>query len=178
VADASSNEPVGRFVGVGVSRYSGGLIELPKATTDVTSLAGLLAAAFEGAPLLDPARADVQTLLEGLPQSVAKGQVLVAVWSGHGQPSANGTLRLQTSDTIDVDLGGVTPGDVMTACALSGASQILLVLDTCYAGKASPVMAEIADRIMRGVHAPSAENRKVGGSTPPLATPHEQANGP
>jgi hypothetical protein len=132
-----------------VSRYTGGLIELPKATDDVTAVAELLSNGFEVSPLLDPTRTDVNTLLEGLPQSVVDGQVLVAVWSGHGQPSANGGLRLPTCDTTSVDLGGVSSGDVMTACALSGASRILLVLDTSYSGKASLVVAAIAEQIMR-----------------------------
>ncbi|MFC0071254.1 hypothetical protein ACFFQW_46210, partial [Umezawaea endophytica] len=118
------------FVGVGIDHYdSSELADLDYAVADVEAVAKALLPAFAGEPLIDPNRAAVQEHLESV-HGGADGGTLVLLWSGHG--TDRGGLRLATRDKAD----GVAASEVIRDCVLSGASQLLLMIDTCQASAA------------------------------------------
>ncbi|WP_210481742.1 tetratricopeptide repeat protein [Naasia sp. SYSU D00948] len=129
----------GAFLGVGVSSYaSAELPELPRAVADVEAVAEALPEEFARVVLRNPDRLSVGTELEHLADlvSAAGARALVVMWSGHAYPSRVGGLRLLTSDSRNLVLGGVSAAEVMGAAALSGAEQVLLLLDASYSGEA------------------------------------------
>ena len=116
------------FVGVGVDHYdSAELADLDYAVADVEAVAQALTPPFDGEPLTDADVAGVNKCLLSL-KDRADGGTLVMMWSGHGTDL--GGLRLATADQVD----GVAASEVIRGCVLSGASQLLLVIDTCQAG--------------------------------------------
>ncbi|EOD67223.1 tetratricopeptide repeat protein [Amycolatopsis vancoresmycina] len=116
------------FVGVGIDHYAAPeLVDLDHAVADVEAVANALSAAFEGEPLTDADVTAVHSRLESV-GGRADGGTLLLVWSGHGTDL--GGLRLATADKAD----GVAASEVIRGCVLSGASQLLLVIDTCQAG--------------------------------------------
>lgn len=138
------------FLGVGIDSYATpALEELPRAVEDVRALAGRLGPAFDGAPLENPSAKKVHKWLRGQRNVLADGGSLFAVWSGHGQPSALGTLRLLTADADDLELDGLSAEDLVAACVRTGASQILIVLDTCYSGAANVDIARVASTLLQ-----------------------------
>jgi hypothetical protein len=145
----------GSYVGVGVSATREGLAgHLDQAVPDVEELARLLGEAFTSKVLTDPAEEDVRRLLRSLPDS-SPGVPLVVAWSGHavGLPAG---LRLLACDSPARAAAGVGVADLMASCAESGASQLLFVIDTCFAGQASDAMT-VAAAIM--LAAPPAADR-------------------
>src|SRR4051794_4260422 len=123
----------GRFVGVGVDEYTGAPDRrLDHAVQDVVDLAELIAE-FSCDVLRNPLEDQVRDRLRGLKGSMSGGR-LVVVWSGHGFASKNDNLRLLASDSDQDAAGGFGLSEVAGPCALSGASQILFVIDTCYSG--------------------------------------------
>ena len=116
------------FVGVGIDHYdSSELADLDYAVADVEAVANALSPAFVGEPLTDAELDVVNERLRSVRGS-ADGGTLVLMWSGHGTDL--GGLRLATRDQAD----GVAASEVIRGCVLSGASQLLLVIDTCQAG--------------------------------------------
>jgi tetratricopeptide (TPR) repeat protein len=129
----------GLFVGVGVSAYTDqGLPALPHPRQDVVEVrAAIDNETYVGTPLLDPPEQEVRALLRSAKNSLADGGSLLAIWSGHGHPApANGGVRLLASDSDADETSGLSPADIVGPCALSGASQILLIVDACYSGQA------------------------------------------
>ncbi|WP_394613321.1 tetratricopeptide repeat protein [Lentzea sp. JNUCC 0626] len=119
------------FVGVGIDHYASatGLTNLEHAVADVKAVASALVPPFAGEPLIDADADAVHKRLRSMNGSAAGG-TLVLMWSGHG--AELGGLRLATADEFD----GVAASEVIRACVLSGASQLLLVIDTCSAAAA------------------------------------------
>ncbi|PAZ09721.1 hypothetical protein CLM62_45470 [Streptomyces sp. SA15] len=70
----------------------------------------------------------------------------VAAWSGHGEITRQGELRLVTRATRDLrDAEQYFTAERLAGRALSaGADQILILLDTCYAGAGAPAALEEA----------------------------------
>ena len=68
----------------------------------------------------------------------------VLMWSGHGLPGAGpNTLRLLAHDSRNDPSEGLDAVDVATRVAATGANQILLIIDTCYAGNAVDAVVQI-----------------------------------
>jgi hypothetical protein len=73
----------------------------------------------------------------------------VLLWSGHAVRSPVDGLRLLARDSGAYDDDGLGAGsDVAAPCAQSGASQLLLIIDTCFSGEAVAA-GELAALIMR-----------------------------
>ena len=141
---------VARFVGVGVGEYDNGHPRLEHAVPDVEAVAGLLEASFECTVLRDPGEHAARDYLKGLRGSLpVGGGSLVLLWSGHAVRSPVDGLRLLARDSGDYDDDGLGAGsDVAAPCAQSGASQLLLIVDTCFSGGAVAA-GEVAARIMQ-----------------------------
>jgi hypothetical protein len=88
------------------------------------------------------------------------GGRLVLMWGGHGVSSPDG-LRLLARDSGSYVSDGLGAGsDVAAPGAESGASQLLLIVDTCYSGKAVAA-GELAAQIMQ-LSPQEREHRWVG----------------
>ncbi len=150
----------GHFLGVGVSNSGDGRAErLDRAVPDVLALRELLTDAFDSKLLRNPAESTVRRLLKNLPGSVDAGP-LVVLWCGHGLGSAADNLRLLARDSASAAAAGIGVSDLVAACAESGASQLLFLVDTCYSGAAVQA-SEVAARILRA-RPPTAEYVWVG----------------
>ncbi len=125
----------GLLVAVGVGEYDhDSLLELVHARTDVEGLRALLPAGVHGEPLLDPDEEAVRRFLRTIKNKLPDGGGLTFVWAGHAIPAVAGALKLFARDS-EADLSsGLDATDVATKVAASGASQLLLVFDTCYSG--------------------------------------------
>ena len=141
---------MGLFLGVGVSDCGLGRREhLDHAVPDVETFAALLGEVFTRQVLADPAEQDVRCRLRGLKGSLPSGP-LVVMWCGHGLGSDADTLRLLACDSDADSASGLGISDVVAPCALSGANQLLFIIDTCFAG-AAVAAAEVAARILRKI---------------------------
>ena len=137
----------GRFLGIGVGTYARGHNSLPHAVGDVVALRELIGAGFEGDPVGDPTGSQVWDLLEALPDSVESGPLL-ALWSGHAT-AVNNDLRLLAADSGRQPSAGISASEVALRLADSGASQILFIVDACFAGEAALPAIKAANAILR-----------------------------
>ena len=137
----------GRFVGIGVGTYTMGHTTLPNAVSDVRLLRALLGAGYDGDPVTDPTGPRVWALLEALPNSVGSGP-LVALWSGHAT-AVNNDLRLLAADSGRQPSAGISATEIALRLADSGAGQILLIIDACFAGQAALPAIRAANAILR-----------------------------
>jgi hypothetical protein len=152
---------VARFVGVGVGEYDQDHLRLDRAVPDVEQVASLLEASFQCAVLRDPYEQSARDYLRGLRDSMPEpGGSLVLMWSGHAIRSPAG-LRLLARDSGRYHSDGLGAGsDVAAPCAESGASQLLLIVDTCFSGEAVAA-GELAAQIMQ-LSPPEGEHVWVG----------------
>ena len=138
-----------RFVGIGVGEYDNGQLRLEHAVSDIDAVVGLLEGSFDCVILRDPVEQEARDCLRGLRGSLPEGGSLVMLWSGHAVRSPVDGLRLLARDSGNYDDDGLGAGsDVAAPCAQSGASQLLLIVDTCYSGEAVAA-GELAARIMQ-----------------------------
>ncbi|MGZ6564617.1 MAG: AAA family ATPase [Solirubrobacteraceae bacterium] len=153
---------LGRFVGVGVDEYSAqSLRRLEHAVEDVREFRRLLGGAFVGDPLLNPTEDEVRELLGEVKGSMPEPGALVLLWAGHAVRSMTVRLRLlaRNSDPAK-DQGFDVIGDVGSAGALSGANQLLFIIDTCFSGEAVSA-AEVVAAVLQG-QPPDASRLWVG----------------
>ncbi|MEU3643766.1 AAA family ATPase [Lentzea sp. NPDC034063] len=140
----------GRFVGIGVGSYE--LVQpLQHAVSDVRELRALLKG-YEGEPLADPTEAEIRAHMKALRAKPQDGGALVALWSGHAIPVA-GNLRLLARDNDGV-VDGIMLHEFALWCAASGAHQVLIVIDACYAGaqldEAVRTVAAVQEELLAG----------------------------
>ena len=140
---------MGLFVGIGVGSYDQERHRpLSHAVPDVTKFAELLGSDFVRVLLADPDENTARNRLRGL-AGEATGGALVLLWAGHGIGWPTG-LVLLARDSRTVPADGVDATYVAKACAGSGASQLLLILDTCFSGEglsAATVAAEVLQQL-------------------------------
>jgi hypothetical protein len=134
------------FVGVGVDAYLDGGQRLERAVGDVQEFRRLLGSAFEGEPLCNPTEEMVRTRLADVSELADSGG-MVAIWSGHGMPRATGVVGLLGSDSRIGPMAGIPVTEFVGWCAASGASQLFVILDTCYSGAGVPAAAEVAAQV-------------------------------
>ncbi len=145
--------PSSILVGVGIGTYEH-LKHLPHAVGDVEELAERFqAAGFAPATIVDqPREAAMHALDTTLPKQRLRGAgtILVLLWAGHAaQNPGTGSLRLftTTNQADDPDGLAITADAVAEIAARSGASQLLMILDTCYSGNAVVDVAGVVDSV-------------------------------
>jgi hypothetical protein len=140
--------PTARFVGVGVGEYAH-YDALPGAPVEVQQIAELL-----DARLVEVAVATATTeaglfaeLAQVLPPRPDGGEgQLVVLWAGHGDTLPDTPLRLVAQDTTPDSAALLTAEYVGRVAVRAGATQVLLIFDTCFSGGgALPVLVN-ADR--------------------------------
>jgi hypothetical protein len=171
--EGTATMALARFVGIGVGEYDKGQLPLERAVPDVEAVAGLLDGSFTCAILRNPDEKAARDCLKALRGAMSEGGgSLVLLWSGHAVRSPVDGLRLLARDSGDYDDDGLVAGsDLAAPCAQSGASQLLLIVDTCYSGEAVSA-GELATRIMQR-SPPEGEHVWVGVLTSSL--PEEKA---
>ena len=139
-----------RYVGVGIGTYTEAAYPpLPGAPAVVRQIAELLGArgvhTTVAAETTEPGLiAELRQMLPPQPEG-GEGQ-LVVLWAGHGDRLPDDSLRLVAEDTAKQDAALLTPKYVAKVAVRSGATQVLLIFDTCFSGGgAMPVLAG-ADR--------------------------------
>ena len=136
----------GLFIGVGVDRYSStDLTDLNGCTDEVQAIAQLVGGHFDTRILRDPDEATVQRELRDRAGHFAdRTGAAIVMWSGHGIPGVGpSTLKLLAHDSRNDPGEGFDAVEVAARAAATGANQILLIVDTCYAGNAVNAVAQI-----------------------------------
>ncbi|GAA4457709.1 tetratricopeptide repeat protein [Phytohabitans houttuyneae] len=152
----------GRYIGIGVARYQHHP-PLPRAAADVAALAGAFGGhGFATATVSDPESADLvprlRTAFAGIPP------VAVVHWAGHGVAAGPDELALLLSDSGQPVIRDETydPATLVDRALRTGARQVLLILDCCYAGTASLTALRLAKRFEDTQVAAEGEDRWVG----------------
>ena len=160
------------FVGVGVGAYSRGHAELARAVPDVDDFHRLLDDDFTGELMGNPTKAQISEYLDRLAEGLAGVGSLVLLWSGHAIRSPAGGLRLLAVDSASDLSAGISPLDVIAPCAVSGAGQLLFIIDACFAGQAVGSATELGAALLQAVPPPDARHVWVGmlASCSPLET--------
>src|SRR5262249_19544848 len=139
----------GHFVGIGVGTYEDpDLSELPRAIPDIKGLGALLGGAFTVTELADPTKAEVEDRLVALREAGAEHDTLVVLWAGHADVYG-GTLRLRTTDSRLPDVRDLPASELAVRAAGSGAGQVLLVIDVCFAGAGLGSALDAAVSVLR-----------------------------
>jgi tetratricopeptide (TPR) repeat protein len=148
------------YLGVGIGVYDdAGYPALPKAVNETSELAQVLADfGYETHLLADPGRVEAIELDRLLAKDLlVRGDgKLIVLWSGHGEPAPEDKLILVVKDTTPGSAPLITADLLAGIAARTGASQILLVLDTCYSGAGTIDGAAVADRVLQELP-PAAE---------------------
>jgi len=164
------------FFGVGVGRYDNPEAFAPlHASEEVAEVAEVLAghgyAVTPNPP--HPAFTEVFQLLDVLAEAaLPPGSCLVVLWAGHGEPTSLGGLHLVSRDSRPRQMQQITSSLLVNAAVRSGASQILVLLDTCFAEAGAIEALDLARRIEEGL--PSDGSRRWIGILP-AALAYERA---
>ena len=139
--------PTARFVGVGIGTYEDQHYPpLPGAPVEVREIADLLGS--RGVQITVLAASTEAGLFKELrralpPRRQAGGGQLVVLWAGHGDQPPDTPVRLVAGDTVEDGAPLLTPEYVASVAVRAGATQVLLVFDTCFSGGAGlPVLAK------------------------------------
>ncbi|MEV0359421.1 tetratricopeptide repeat protein [Nocardia sp. NPDC050697] len=119
-------EGANRFIGVGIDRYADH-DDLSYPVAEVRAVAQHLTGIFDGEPLYDPDETTVRNMLKAVAGQHTES--MIVLWSGHGTVRPSNRLALPVSDRG----GWVSAADVVDFCAEAGASQLLCIIDACYA---------------------------------------------
>jgi tetratricopeptide (TPR) repeat protein len=149
------------FFGVGVGVYDHPQAFGPlKAAEEVAELATVMAgygyAVLPSPP--HPALEDAFGLLDALAgTALASESCLVVLWAGHGEPTENGDLHLVSRNSRPGQIHRVTSSLMVEAALRSGASQILVLLDTCFAEAGAMEAMALARRIEKTLPSDGAQ---------------------
>ncbi len=167
------------FIGIGTDRYDDHeLADLTRSVAEVTRVADLVGDHFETQVLADAREVDVRSALAASKGKYsADGGTVFVMWSGHGIPDGS-RVRLLVGDSSNDIASGFDPVSVASHCVLTGAHQILCVLDTCHSGSALGISIKVDDLFTS--HGTASESNWVGVLTSCAAneTAREQTLGP
>ncbi|MFM7286810.1 MAG: AAA family ATPase, partial [Cyanobium sp.] len=139
------------FVGVGVGTYD----HFPNlcAAEQVEEVAEVMAGmGYAVQPHRDPGLPQAGALLDELAaRGLASGSCLVVLWAGHGEPVKVGGLHLVARNSRPGQVQRITSSQLVECAVACGASQILILLDTCYADAASMQALDLARSLEEGL---------------------------
>ncbi len=145
--DSSGAEPSDEpdaflYVGVGIGAYQH-YPHLPRAVADATEVGQELAKrGFVARTVGEVSEGHaIERLRECFPAEQGPGG-LVVLWSGHGEPATGGDLRLVATDSEPGGPTTLNASGLAERAAKTGATQILLLLDTCHSANGSVPAAE------------------------------------
>jgi|GEM_PF-2715031 len=151
--DPNSERPAPIYVGVGVRNYVhlNKYQPLPKAVTEVIDFSKILSGyGYDVHVFEDPERVIADQLDDLLQQSkLRRGGSLVILWAGHGEPQPGGGLNLIAHDSKPGSAALITTRYIADLAARTGASQILLIFDTCFSGGGVLPAVEMVDAVLR-----------------------------
>jgi tetratricopeptide (TPR) repeat protein len=163
--DPEERRPPGLFFGVGTTTYNNpAFIELPHAADDVRRVGERFAEeSFETSVTLDQPKLVIQEVLDDelTVDRLPAGAPLVVLWSGHAAPNlALDTVLLFSTDDTPQTATAMTLAQVAASAARTGASQILIMVDACYAGQSVIDAATVCDRVASAL--PDQQGRWTG----------------
>ena len=165
VTPGTTTTEAARFVGVAVSTYDHDTFTpLPQTLPGVQRVSETLSAhAYQVDVLSEPRESEARAELRGLlaMDCLPTGGSLIVLWSGHGEPAAEGVLHLIGRDTKPGSAPEVDSSFIAGLATRTGASQVLLLFDTCYAGTGIMSAATVARRVLQELP-PNAERLWVG----------------
>ncbi|MEV4207796.1 tetratricopeptide repeat protein [Nocardia salmonicida] len=154
------------FVGVGINAYDGPFDRLNHPVDEVVALADHFTTHdFRAVAITDQHAEVVRKRLATL--AVDGCRELLLMWSGHGHITGSDRFVLPTADDA-----WVAVEDIVDFCMDSGADQLLIVVDACYAGAGINAALATARTAFRN-KANAGQRRWVGVLV--SCAPHEQA---
>lgn len=150
------------FIGIGTDEYEDQtLSNLTQSAREVKQIAELVGDHYDKHLLTDANHAEVQDTFRAVKGKFsADGGSVFLLWSGHGVQASAGHIRLLVADSENDMVSGFDPEEVAKHCVLSGANQILCVLDTCHSGSALGISVQVDDLFLR--NGTAAESTWVG----------------
>lgn len=143
------------YVGVGISTYSDSAFsELPKAVENINKLGDYLRQHHDYCvkaipnPSEEEARSALKCHLKA--NALQSGSTLVFLWAGHGEMAPE-ALHLIATNTEKGAAPDLTPQALASHVARCGATQVLLLLDTCYSGTGVFDVHCVVDQVRREV---------------------------
>ena len=89
--------------------------------------------------------------------ALADESCLVVLWAGHGEATESGDLHLVSRNSRPGQTMKITSSQMVAAALRSGASQILVLLDTCFAETGAVEAMALARRIELGLASDGAQ---------------------
>jgi tetratricopeptide (TPR) repeat protein len=141
------------YVGIGISTYSApAFAELPKAEKDVGRLGDYLNQhrGYSVQTIPNPSEEETRSALKRYlkANTLPPGSTLVLLWAGHGEMAPE-ALHLIASDTEQGSAPDLTPESLASFVARCGATQALLLLDTCFSGTGVFDAHRVVDQVRR-----------------------------
>ena len=137
-----------RYVGVGIGTYRE-YPALPGAPVEVKQIADLIGSRGVHATVVESTTETglIAELSQVLPPREKDGDgQLVVLWAGHGDRLPDASLRLVAEDTAKLGAAVLTAEYVASVAVRSGATQVLLIFDTCFSGGGAVPALAGADR--------------------------------
>lgn len=152
MASENNPTPLAKYVGVGIGSYTHkNFSPLPHAIPEVREVAAVLRHhSYDTQVIEDPENLLAQSqLLAALPAKTLTDGALIIYWAGHGEFASEGRLNLVATNSTPLDTPIVTGEFLAGVATRTGATQIMLIFDTCYSGSAAISVLDTASRILR-----------------------------
>ncbi len=146
------SEQAHRVVAIANGAYAK-LAPLQRAVPDTSELVTHLKTehGFDGVLLADLTQGDLLGKVTGaLGRQSLQGGVLVVVWIGHGAPGPDGDVLLMSRADDVRDDEVASAAQLGAWAARTGASQVLVVVDTCFSGGGVAPALAMADAVIAG----------------------------
>ena len=150
MSESARSRPAASFVGVAIGAYDH-FAALPRAVPDAEAVRKRLEElGFQTLEVFGGTEAEtIARLKAALPRNESPSSgVLLILWSGHGVPAPESRLHLIASDSESDGTPLLTPEFLAGQAARTGASQVLMILDTCYAGAGAVPALSVVDTVL------------------------------
>ena len=162
-----ADTPQALYIGIGVAEYDDAATfhPLPGAVGEIEQVGAMLPGdRYQTRTLPNPTWAQVQEALDQWlpPDGLAPGGSLLLLWAGHGESRPEG-LHLIARNVRANQSVKISETQLIGPAVHSGAAQILIILDTCYAGAGVMPALDLSDKIQQEMPPSGGDgNRWVG----------------